>query len=236
MKLIYTALLLALPSFGTVAVDNYKDAGYQGAGTHTTSIIANGANLGCMVSVWYRSGTISSVICGGNSMTRIQTVAACGATVDTWLYFGEGLNAGPVAVSLNATVESQYSVITFNGANQKGQPDATTGVIAGTAGSDGAPLPITTAANNALVIGTFCLGANSTSATSNGTWIGRDTVSLKYWRSISDVTPAGDFTLQGAGGDSSALGYGYQAFGLSIAPLASNTAANPSITPIAVGP
>jgi len=158
------------------------------------------------------------------------------ATVDTWAYFGSGLAAGTLTVSITATVETILEAMTVNGARQTGQPDALAAYITGTtSGGNGLGLPITTAANNSLVIGTFCVGASQHGATSNGTWIGDDaSVGLRFWRSTSDVSPAGAFTLQGVG---PADGYAAEGNGLSVAPLGSAAivyTSNPTV--IVVGP
>src|SRR5580704_17078187 len=117
--LLLAALLtlpVSLPAAGAVAFDNYKDGGYQGSGTHTTTIVASGTSLGCIVVTWYRSGSTGTPTCGGNAMTKVQTMAASAcsgaATVDTWIYFGVGLTAGTLTVSITATVESILEALT----------------------------------------------------------------------------------------------------------------------------
>jgi hypothetical protein len=237
-----TFILLALCSLrlaGAVSFDNYSDGGYSGSGLHTTTIVASGSNLGCIVVTWYRSGSTGIPSCGGNSMTKVSTMAtticAGAATVDTWAYFGAGLAAGTLTVSITATVESVLEAITVNGANQTGQPDALAPYVSGTVGNSGFGLPITTVANNALVIGTFCLGAGNHTPTSNGTWIGDGGgIGLRFWRSSVPVSPAGLFTLQALG---NAPGYAAEGNGLSISPLLSAVSPNTSNpTVIVVGP
>jgi hypothetical protein len=238
-----TLLLLALCSLrlvGAVSFDNFKDGGYAGSGAHTTTIVASGTNLGCIVVTWYRSGSTGIPACGGNSMTKISTMATTicsgAATVDTWAYFGAGLTAGTLTVSITATVESILEAITVNGANQTGQPDALAPYVSGTTGNAGFGLPIVTIANNALVIGTFCEGATSHTPTSNGIWIGDDGpgIGLRFWRSSATVSAAGAFTLQALG---NASGYAAEGTGLSISPLLSavnSYTSNSSV--IVVGP
>jgi hypothetical protein len=238
-----TLLLLALCSLrlvGAVSFDNFKDGGYSGSGGHTTTIVASGTNLGCIVVTWYRSGSTGIPTCGGNSMTKVSTMATTicsgAATVDTWAYFGSGLSAGTLAVSITATVESVLEVLTVNGASQSGQPDALAAHVTGTsAGGNGIGLPITTVANNSLVVGTFCSPVAGNVSTDNGTWIGNDgNVGFHFWRSTADVSPSGSFTLQGG---SSSNGYVLEANGLSISPLPSTVTSytsNPSV--IVVGP
>jgi len=238
MRILLLAALLTCPMAAAVSFDNFKDGGYQAAGTHTTTIVASGTNLGCIVVTWYRSGLTGTPTCGGNAMTKVQTMAtsACtaAATTDTWVYFGAGLSAGTLTVSVTATVESVLEVLTVNGANQSGQPDALAPDATGTSTVAGFGLPITTVANNSLVLGTFCEGVSSRVVTGNGTWIADDsTVGLHYWRSTSAVTPAGAFTLQALGG---ADGYQVQANGLSISPPSSATTVTANQTVIVVGP
>jgi hypothetical protein len=238
MRTLLLAALLTFPMAGAVSFDNFHDGGYQGAGTHTTTIVASGTNLGCIVVTWYRSGSTGTPTCGGNAMTRVQTMAtsACtaAATTDTWVYFGTGISAGTLTVSVTATVESVLEVLTVNGANQSGQPDALAAYATGTSTVAGFGLPIMTVANNSLVIGTFCEGANSHVVTGNGTWIADDaSVGLHFWRSTSNVSPAGAFTLQALGG---AEGYQVQADGLSISPLSSVSTVTANPTVIVVGP
>src|ERR1017187_4574381 len=106
MRTLLLLTLCALGAAGAVSVDNFKDGGYAGSGVHTTSIVASGTNLGCIVVTWYRSGTTGTPSCGGNSMSKVQTMATTicsgAATVDTWVYFGAGLTAGTLTVSITA--------------------------------------------------------------------------------------------------------------------------------------
>src|SRR5450432_3860265 len=122
---ILALLLCTVPAWSAVAFDNFKDAGYAGSGTHSTTIVASGTKLGCIVFTWYRSGSTGTPTCGGNSMTKVVTVSttqcAGAATQDTLVYFGAGLTAGSLTVSITATVESVLEVITVNGAAQSGQ-------------------------------------------------------------------------------------------------------------------
>jgi hypothetical protein len=242
MRILLLMALCSLQLIGAVSFDNYKDGGYSGGGTHTLTIVASGTNLGCIVNVWYRSGSTGTPTCGGNSMTKLATmsptVCAGAATIDTWAYFGPGLSAGTLTVSVTATVESLLEAITVNGARQTGQPDALAAYVTGTTSSDGFGIPITTSASGSLVVGTYCAGATSHSPTTNGTWIGdgdpSDGVSLSFWRSTSTVAPAGAFTLQGG---ASTAGYPAQGNAFSIAPLGSAGStyrSNPSV--IVVGP
>ena len=238
-----TLLLLALCSLRLVAAvsfDNYKDGGYSGSGAHTTTIVASGTNLGCIVVTWYRSGSTGTPTCGGNAMTKLSTMATTicsgAATVDTWGYFGAGLTAGTLTVSITATVESVLEAFTVNGARQTGQPDALAAHATGTsAGNNGIGLPITTVANNSLVMGTFCAPVTGNVSTSNGTWIGNDgNVGFHFWRSTADVSPSGSFALQGG---ASTDGYVMEGNGLSISPPPSGVNAytsNPTV--IVVGP
>ena len=241
MRILLLAALCSLQLAGAVSFDNFKDGGYSGAGVHTTTIVASGTNIGCIVVTWYRSGSTGTPTCGGNSMTRISTMATTvcsgAATVDTWAYFGPGLAAGTLTVSITATVESILEALTVNGANQTGQPDAIAPYVSGMTGNNGFGLPITTVANNALVIGTFCAGSASHAPTSNGTWISDDgNVGLRFWRSTTTVSPPGSFTLQAIG---TAAGYTVEGNGLSIssllqAPVNNTYISNPSV--IVVGP
>jgi hypothetical protein len=240
MRTLLLAALLclpaALPVVGAVSFDNYKDGGYQGPGTHTTTIVASGTNLGCIVVAWYRGGSTGIPMCGGNAMTKIGTFTdGWPATVDMWIYSGAGLTAGTLTASVTATVESILEVLTVNGANQSGQPDAVAATVSGTTTVNGIGLPITTVANNSLVLGVFSEGAASHNPSSTAIWIGDDAnAGLRFWRSTADVAPAGAFTLQALGG---ANGYAVYGSGLSISPAGGSVTAataNPSV--FVIGP
>ena len=243
MRILLLLALCSLRLVGAVAFDNFADGGYSGSGVHTTTIVASGTNLGCIVYVWYRSGSTGTPTCGGNAMTKLTPMAATlcvsASTIDTWVYFGPGLAAGSLTVSISATVESALAAVTVNGANQTGQPDALAAFASGmTSGGNGFGLPITTVANQSLVLGAFCVQNGNHDALANGTWVGDPAaaggVGLHIWRSTSNVNPAGAFTLHGGG---TADGYAAEANGLSIAPpaaLSTGNKPNPSV--IVVGP
>ena len=244
MRILLLLALCSLRLAAAVTFDNFQNGGYSGAGVHSTTIVASGANLGCIVVTWYRSGSTGVPTCGGHAMTKAQTmsptVCISAATVDTWFYFGAGLSAGTLTASVTASSESVLVVMTVNGANQTGQPDALGAFVSGTTSSNGFGIPITTAANNSLVIGAFCTAAANHASTSNAAWIGDgdpgDGVGLSFWRSTANVNPAGAFTLQGG---ANVPGYSSQGDAFSIAPQAASGGggsfiSNPSI--IVVGP
>lgn len=234
-------ILTCFPAFSAVVYDNFKDGAYTGVGSaHTTTITASGTNLGCIVYVWYRLSigpAPSAASCGGNAMTKIQTMSVpCNGgtgTMETWIYFGSGLVAGTLTATVTSAGETILEVITVNGARQSGQPDALAATVSGTSSTGGFNVPMTTVANNSMMIGAACTTTNTT-ITGNGSFIGKEfAVGMAFWRSTSNVTPAGAFTLNAFG---NAPGYSITANGFSIAPPASAVVANPSVSVIAVGP
>lgn len=226
MRKLFAVLLLLCSwnAWAGVAFNAFAAGNYGGAGTNSINVTASGTNLGCVLYVWYRSGAITSPMCGGNAMTLVGSQAMTGAgavNVSEYIYFGSGLVAGTVTASISASVESSVNVIIVNGASQTGQPDATAAYVSGTTNGSGQfGLPITINRPGSLVIGIFSSSFNAGDTPSTtGTYIGRDNIGWGLWFWYSTTNPgSGSFTLDSRSGSA---GLGIDAFGLSIAPAAS---------------
>jgi hypothetical protein len=221
MRRALALLLCSLPAFGAVAFDNYTAGTYAGATTNTLSQTSSGTNLVAVCFVWYRSGTLSAITYGGVTMTKDTgashaTTAGYVSQID--VFVTHGFTAGAHTFSVTSSGESDPVCMTFNGANQTDTPDAnatfTNAVIPG---SHLASLPITTVANNSMMVGIYSGGGvNGPAPTSNGTFAGPMDIGVYPWYSTANITPAGSFTLFGFGNP----GDTYDALGLSISPPA----------------
>ncbi len=235
MKFLLAALVLILPAQAAIAPDTF--AHQYAAGLNSFNINATGSNLAAVCGIWSDS-TITSATFGANAMSLVVSNAVThglGGTI--FVYQITAVAAGSNTIAVLSPGQTVVGCMTITGAKQTAQPDAIAPYISSV--QDAVPeaaLPVTTVADGSMVIGVYVGNVSLINTpSSNGTWIGAVDFSAFYmWRSTNPVTPAGAFSLE-AGGNS--MGAAYEAMGVSMAPVASAvTVANPSVSPIAVGP
>lgn len=233
---VFALLLVSLSARAAIAPDTFAQQ-YVFTGLNSFNITATGSNLAA-VCVFWSDSTITSATFGGNAMSFVVSNAVThglGGTV--FIYEITAVTAGVNVVAVTSPGQTIVGCLTLTGAKQTAQPDATGAYISGVQDSGTeAAMPITTVANGSMVIGVYVSNVTLlVSPSSNGTFVGRDDYGAWYmWRSTSPVTPAGAFTLQARG---TVVGAAYEAIGVSMAPAASSViVANPSVSPIAVGP
>lgn len=191
-----------------------------GGGSFTTS----GTNIFVWATIIYGFGSqaITSVTYGGQSMTFLNDISdgySNGAThLSTW-YISPALS-GANSFVVNFTGGSTVALwaASYNGANA-GAPEATNTSVVNDSGSPGSSysVSVTTATNNAWLIGMFRIG-NTASAGSNTTL--RDgTTNLGVMDSNAAESPAGSYSLN----VNNSANHGAGLIGASLAPYSAPT-------------
>lgn len=158
------------------------------SGTDRILFVATCANTG---------STTTGVTYGGVSMTQVGSVTDIGPTEYLWYLVNPASGANNVVVTNSGSVTTG-SAISFTGASQTGQPDATyTGTSTTTSSFSSS---ITTVADNCFVVCTSRTGNGFTLTGGTNTTIGSQPDGIYFgscglWYSTAAKTPAGSATL-----------------------------------------
>lgn len=211
-----------------VAFDAYENIPFLGGGTKTVTHTGSGSNITAVLFLWTQ-GTVTSAptYCGTTMSLAISNAVTIPFTATDFIYILANVPSGACSVSYTTTVSSESGILTANGTSNT-QPDAI-GVFTNstTNASSEAAMPVTTVADNSMVVGLIGSGNNFTvTPSTNGTFLGETQLgALSNWRSTSNATPAGSFSLKGK--TSAGVGVAYQSLGISIAPFVASTATPP---------
>lgn len=179
------------------------DAAANGSASPGTSITfshtCTGSDLILLVFVG-QGGTNADSVTGitYNSVSMTRALFQAGSTTAIWAYYliNPSTGANNVVVSSSGSVFFRASSVSYTGAKQSSQPDATDGdaVASGTSTTT----TLTTVADNCwTVCGVESNGAGSTPAASTGINATRDTIGTLFVVGDSDggITPAGSNSM-----------------------------------------
>lgn len=220
------ALIEAPPLLAAVGFDAYVNGGYQ---TATYSYTPSTPNSMVVLAIWNDSGLTGTPTYGGSPMTLATTHAAThpfGGNI--FLYYILGAAASSAVISLAWAGQIVSGAFAVNGQNAV-QPDSVAPYETGSQdGSGDCALAFTTIANNVYAIGAYGCSVTLSSNSANGTYIGSGNFdSYHLVRSTNPISPAGAFTLNARGANSSAL---YDAIGFSIKPSVSTAQVKHKVT------
>lgn len=144
------ALFLIRPAFSAIAIDSTTAGNYASSGVNTWSHTCAGSNLLLTVNVWSDNASVTAVTYNGVSMTL---GASFHGTYYISTYYLINPATGAHSVSLNGVGQTITTSISYTGAKQSGQFDATTSGLHTTGAVSGDT--VTVVANNSWVIGVY---------------------------------------------------------------------------------
>lgn len=183
-----------------IAFDAYTDGGFAGGITsrtfaHTTT----GSDRILFVGAWTRGTNVPTVTYNGVSMTGIGTIVgptADGDYVSLFYLIAPATGSNNVVISLSSANLIGGQAISYTGAKQSGQPDAS--VTYGPTTSTSDSVTLTTVADNSwsLMVGRTT-GSGTIAAGSGTTLRGGGAGAAQMLDSNAAKTPAGSVTLVG---------------------------------------
>lgn len=206
-----------------VTFDTSTHFPYASAGTNSQNHTASGSNI-TAIACFIARGTFVSASYNGVAMTLSVSHSGTISFTDVLgCYVLKNVPAGTsavVVVTLGTDVEGW--IFTYDNTNTSTQPDSVAAYVTGM--SSGAMfsaylLPITTATDNSAMVGLFsCDHTFTNTPSSNGTFVGATSTltGVNFWRTTSNITPAGSFSLQALAGTNTVANC--EALGVAIRP------------------
>lgn len=210
----FIVLLCAAPAQAAIAFDAATQGGTTTGTSHTFSHTTSGSNRILFVQAHSTTDVITGCTYNGSAMTLVDKLDSGFGGVGYLFYLiAPATGANNVVCSASASEALYANAVSYTGAKQSAQPDATN--KANDNDGDGAyALAVTTIADNAWTVLAFNNGASaagnaaagSTLRATNGSWGG-----FRLFDSGGAVTPAGSYTMNVDGLGVSSIIYGVMA-------------------------
>lgn len=145
--------------------------------------------------------TVSTVTCGGNAMTYVGAITqtAGNNTVELWQYVGASSGSQNIVCTMTSSTNISLGSISFVGAKQTGQPDASTTGGNVSTGVTSYAQNVTTVADQTMQVIALCCASGASITGGANTRIGSQpevaAFGCAFAYSIITKTPAGTATL-----------------------------------------
>lgn len=180
-----------------IAFDAITSSGFKSGTANTQTHTATGSDLLAVIAIYSTIDNVTSVTYAGNSCTFINkllmTGAAAGQYIHLYYYLAPPTSSQTVQVNSSTALNGYFSIATYSGVEQTGQPDANN--TGGASSTSSQSVSVTTTDDNCWLIG-YAYTGNTMSAGTGTTLRGGSVAGiLNVIDSNSPTTPAGSDSL-----------------------------------------